>query len=78
MPVTFRRDVLDRYSPGVRLLTYLTEEFDELLRDAKVVESSDDSFGYAGKPIDSLASLRAALSGSSADVEDVDRPSVDG
>jgi hypothetical protein len=41
--VTFDRAVLDANSPDVRLLTYLTDELDELLRVARVEVPSLDN-----------------------------------
>jgi hypothetical protein len=60
-PVTFRRSVLERLSPAVRLLTYGTEEFRQLLGDG------DDSvrngqFTIDGTPVRSVDQLEAVLS----------------
>ena len=40
MPVTFRRKVLDKYVPEIRLLTYETEELRTLL-ETVVSETAD-------------------------------------
>jgi hypothetical protein len=47
VPVTFRRALLDRYTPEVRLITYQTEELDSLLAtvgaDTETIEGLPDT-----------------------------------
>jgi hypothetical protein len=60
-PVTFRRPVLDRHAPDVRLLTYGTEELDMLLREIGVVAPSGDAFDCRGVKVRSLRQLETVL-----------------
>jgi len=54
--VTFRREVLDDYAPEVRLLTYGTDELDELLAAAGTPHGQWDA-GRDGEPPASLTEL---------------------
>jgi hypothetical protein len=56
--VTFDRAVLDANSPDVRLLTYLTDELDELLRVAHVEVPSLFNGELPAGPIGAVESSR--------------------
>jgi hypothetical protein len=56
--VTFRRSVLEAH-PEVKLLTYWTDEMDDLLRDVEA--PSGDVFSVGEMPVLTLAELEAAL-----------------
>jgi len=58
--VTFRRQVLENH-PELKLLTYGTQELDELL--SSVAEPTGESFGVRGELVADLAGLEAALVG---------------
>ena len=59
--VTFRRAVLDRLSPRVRLLTYGTEDLDRLLAVAASSTGADEAVQTALQKIKSFHELEAAL-----------------
>lgn len=63
-PVTFRRDVLDVYSPDVALVTYLSKELGDLLTTCGVeqVDLDEGRFLVDGSEIRSLSELERALS----------------
>jgi hypothetical protein len=64
VPVTFNRKVLDEFSPDVRLLTYRSDELDQLLSLAGVgsVELDDGEFRVGGAMVRTVDELMAALS----------------
>jgi superfamily II DNA/RNA helicase len=59
--VTFRRAVLDRLSPRVRLLTYGTEDLDRLLAVAASSTEANEAVQTALQKIKSFHELEAAL-----------------
>ena len=57
-PVTFRVNVLDQHAPAVRLLTYLTPEFEALLEHGIEELGGDASLSAADdEPLESLAEV---------------------
>jgi hypothetical protein len=61
VPITFRRTVLDEHAPTIRLLTYGTQELEELLREAGGVTSLvNGQFVVDGEPVSSIADLPRA------------------